>query len=648
MIEEILLALSGLPDCWLDSNDSWLDQHVLKSALDLHPGESEILARLLSLSKKSCRLRKFSRNSEFIFLRQELGDRPENNEKFSGYYEAILARSIDGILVDFTKILCDLETSIKNDVSKRNLMFLLSEIEPFFSVFDILLQILDEISDRRVKGCALLKLIYSNVNNHVPIVGVELNKIRRNLCKIFAEQLTEFLKFGRLTDKYDEFFISCAQSSDEHHVKDDFRPAFVSDHLCSKICFIGEKMMLINSENNIDLLLKNNLSDNDNEDLNEIRRILVAENFDPQLLNEPIENLHKCLSKKLWKSITKDEFTDVSLRSNNNKNIFNILSDIRNFYFLGNGELFMNIIDQLDNYSFSDIQQKASFSTNYSTSIDSAKYTSSGNLKNTINNLKVEHLNRLLSQYFKTGDETNDTTFCLKFDLAKCQTNIGNENSNFVDFWSGFDVSLDIGSRLRPIFNQRNMQICEKIFKLLFKVRYIHNNLHKSWLELLKNKTPVFRRDFFEANNLMLFFVDNLHFYLQVDILDGFYKQLIDDLKGDVDDYQKAKIIIDEFFQQNLTNSCFLECKELSKIIDGLLDNCLQYAKFVVENFKKNEVDQRSEMEKFEELFTGYKRRASLFFKILSNPRRHLINPQLGQLLQRLDMNGYFSNFNLF
>lgn len=349
------------------------------------------------------------------------------------------------------------------------------------------------------------------------------------------------------------------------------------------------------------------------ENCAEIRSILIGDDFDPIKLERPIERIRKALSEKLWSSV-------VNTTENNNESLFYCLNLIKDYFFLGKGELYLALIDEIDE-------------------------------KLVERNVDLNKIlqNSVLKMYGDDGTSIANDVFRMNFRKL-------DNSSSSIDGWDRYlDLSLTVSTKLKLIFDDQALTKCRQIFHFLLKIRRIQSGLNKCWTILLKRRrttiSTMVEGKIWRINNLMLFLINNLQYYLHVDVLDSFYKILLTELIHNVNEFQRASDLFNEFVRK-IGVSCFFESKEISKLIDGILGDCEKFAALIVGTDQKRFADdadcENNLGENIQKNFIEYERHSSLLFKILSTPKTHLNNPHLLQLLNRLDYNSYFSSTQIF
>jgi len=202
----------------------------------------------------------------------------------------------------------------------------------------------------------------------------------------------------------------------------------------------------------------------------QVRSILTAAEFDPHRLLEPVENIRKSIGETLWKIVTSEN-------QESRENLLVCLDCVRNYFMLGKGELFLALIDKFDS---------ALGAANESAGDRNA-------VKNKDLHLFVEKSFAKLCEEFADlsssafGPERQKGTA----DMVTLKLNCSVEGAamRVDEIVDHLELELTVGARLRPIFAPELLESCNRIFRFLFKVRYLSVSLFRCWTLLMKNKS---------------------------------------------------------------------------------------------------------------------------------------------------------------
>lgn len=138
----------------------------------------------------------------------------------------------------------------------------------------------------------------------------------------------------------------------------------------------------------------------------------------------------------------------------------------------------------------------------------------------------------------------------------------------------------------------------------------------------------------------MAFLVDNLQYYLQVDVLEAQYTQLVEKINS-TRDFESIRLAHDQFVTTLMAQS-FLLMKPVSHCLDEILNLCQSFSSLLLQ--MGNTGLSERELAQIENITKTYERQTVLLFQILSSVRSHQASPHLAQLLLRIDFNKHFSS----
>ena len=139
----------------------------------------------------------------------------------------------------------------------------------------------------------------------------------------------------------------------------------------------------------------------------------------------------------------------------------------------------------------------------------------------------------------------------------------------------------------------------------------------------------------------MSFLINNLQYYLQVDVLESQYTQLMKKLQ-ESKDYETVKAAHYEYLN-DLHGQCFLNMKPIIRSLDDIFNLCLQFCN-MINNSEAGEIN----FDDVSSMVINFRRFAVFLLTVLRGVKRKLLNSKylvnLAQLLMRIDYNQYFSN----
>ncbi|XP_038275600.1 gamma-tubulin complex component 4 isoform X3 [Dermochelys coriacea] len=207
--------------------------------------------------------------------------------------------------------------------------------------------------------------------------------------------------------------------------------------------------------------------------------------------------------------------------------------------------------------------------------------------------------------------------------------------------WAALGLSYKVQWPLHILFTPAVLEKYNVVFKYLLSVRRVQAELQHCWAlqmqrkHLKSNRTDAIK---WRLRDHMAFLVDNLQYYLQVDVLESQFSQLLLQINS-TRDFESIRLAHDHFLS-NLLAQSFILLKPVFHCLNEILDLCHSFCSLVSQNL--GPLDERGAAQ-LSILVKGFSRQSSLLFKILSSVRNHQINSDLAQLLLRLDYNKYYT-----
>ncbi|ETE71202.1 Gamma-tubulin complex component 4, partial [Ophiophagus hannah] len=208
--------------------------------------------------------------------------------------------------------------------------------------------------------------------------------------------------------------------------------------------------------------------------------------------------------------------------------------------------------------------------------------------------------------------------------------------------WAALGLSYKVQWPLHILFTPAILEKYNVVFKYLLSVRRVQAELQHCWALQMRCKCLESRRTDaikWRLRHHMTFLVDNLQYYLQVDVLESQFSQLLQQINS-TRDFESIRLAHDHFLS-NLLAQSFILLKPAFHCLNEILDLCHSFCSLVSQN--RGPLDERGTAQ-LSILAKGFSCQSSLLFKILSSVHNHQINSDLAQLLLRLDYNKYYTH----
>ncbi|KAH8306684.1 hypothetical protein KR044_006527, partial [Drosophila immigrans] len=470
-----------------------------------------------------------------------------------GYYLKNFAKGIENALEDYYNEIARLESHYQKN-STNSLLCIHNALETQKPVILILRKLIIDARIQKLHGCGLLQ----NLRNQQYDQGnVRMNHIFATITKpiklVFYSHLAHWLLLGMIDDPYTEFFISYKQSNEnedktsseksmtsstylslvseediwQYEINMTQLPSFVSSVLAEKVLFVGQTVLVFKMDRrrhrseSWTTKAQGSLCDDVSElwdgkesvfskmieDLNDENRIDVLR------LESVINDIKKFVSQRL---------SDIAVIEDN---LVRQMCLIKDFYLLGRGEFYLEFLRQLH------------AGTKGFSNKNSKSYTRAF---------------EIASNEMGIVDELENFTLSVQK-----HSNDLEENCEF-GIWQNLHLKYKYKWPLNLLFSPTTIERYNNVFRHLLIIRKLQYDLHLIWARhkwVAKIGTPVDVK-IMNFRNHLTFFLDNLQYYIQVDVLESQFSILINVIqnKADFEEIQRAHSV----FLANVLSQCFL------------------------------------------------------------------------------------------
>jgi len=323
---------------------------------------------------------------------------------------------------------------------------------------------------------------------------------------------------------------------------------------------------------------------------------LNLEDGGPRAL-EPLERLlssmHRVASEQLWRQL-------------HSSGMLKLLSDIKAFFFLGRGELFHSFLQAARPY---------------------------------MDEVPPAHLD--VQQLLQASAPDSLESILRSLHLSWAARSPG---SSAYEAWRSLRLDMTIDWPLQLLVQPTHVQRYNQLFNFLLLVKRVQMELHAAWnAQTQCGRLPAADRavlmPLWRLRAHMAFLVDNLQYYLQVDVLEVQWQSLTHVAKTCADFEQLT--IEHEKCLEAMRTQCFLHAGSVSAALHEIFRLCLTLCRML----SYADVGIRAEAtyhEQFSSVSREFSRQSGFLFSFLSNISSPQASPHLGQLLLRLDFNNFF------
>ncbi|KAJ8929921.1 hypothetical protein NQ314_017330 [Rhamnusium bicolor] len=669
MIHEALFYLWNSPGDGdtLEKNE-WT--HLFELQDFLHPGEQKLLQIIVEIAMDYYKIVAFNKSLLNKTPSVEgLKVVTSSNENIAvnavvptGLYINAFCSGVHKVLEGYRKETIKLEDMLLQN-PQLSLTFILSSVEKYRNLFQILLSMIQVIEKDNVHGCLLIGRLHKYIYCGMDQIASAADVIIQSINTIFYRHLCNWIIYGDLVDAFREFFIIDGKAADEDflypeqlvqssvdstgnlslykksrvrrppqvrhfYINWNMVPLFISEDTAESILFMGRIVWIVrndpkkSSDDSYQIKYKRDIWEG--KDIEYYRKVqaLESQTYNNIEFQKAIEECRIKLTKYLWSVMLEEG------------NLVEHLQLIRDYYALGRGELFQQFITVAENH-----------------------------IKDTTSNSIIQNLNFIFLETARKIYGENDKTY-LKFELTSSNSDVTRSNP-----WARLQINFEIKWPLHIVFHPKVMELYNKLFCYLLRLRKTQIDLHKLWAQHVARKQRIDRRVWTLRQNLM-FLVNNLQYYLQVDVIEAQFSLLLKAVQN-ANEFEDIIKVHHEFISNLLAKTFVLTPDEehtyknkhrlyqipavqfevpskVYNVIIRLLELCDEFC--IVASTWDAELTEPE----LEELETFQKRSDtvidSLLF-ILYSLHEKVSGQHLLQLLSQLDFNRYFSknkpDFNL-
>ncbi|XP_048722559.1 gamma-tubulin complex component 4 isoform X2 [Caretta caretta] len=405
-----------------------------------------------------------------------------------------------------------------------------------------------------------------------------------------------------------------APSLKQFSLRVEMLPSYIPVRVAEKILFVGESVQMFENQN-VNLTRKGSILKNQEDTFAaELHRLKQQPLFSLVDFEAVVDWIRSTVAEHLWKLMVEES------------DLLGQLKIIKDFYLLGRGELFQAFIDTAQHMLKTPPTAVTEHDVNVAFQQSAHKV-----LLDDDNLLPLVHLT---IEYH--GKEHKDASQAREGPSRELSPREAPTSG-----WAALGLSYKVQWPLHILFTPAVLEKYNVVFKYLLSVRRVQAELQHCWAlqmqrkHLKSNRTDAIK---WRLRDHMAFLVDNLQYYLQVDVLESQFSQLLLQINS-TRDFESIRLAHDHFLS-NLLAQSFILLKPVFHCLNEILDLCHSFCSLVSQNL--GPLDERGAAQ-LSILVKGFSRQSSLLFKILSSVRNHQINSDLAQLLLRLDYNKYYT-----
>uniref|UniRef100_A0A674PKI7 Gamma-tubulin complex component n=1 Tax=Takifugu rubripes TaxID=31033 RepID=A0A674PKI7_TAKRU len=599
MIHELLLALSGYPGTIF----TWNKRTGLQVSQDLpflHPSETSVLNRLSKLGSDYMRFTEFIEQHTGHVHQQEHHMNQQNQTVLHGIYLRAFCTGLDSMLQPYRQALLDLEREFLGD-PHLTISHVNYKLDQFQLLFPSVMMVVETIKSQKIHGCQILETVYKHSCGGLPPVRMALEKILAVCHGVMYKQLAAWMLHGLLLDQNEEFFVKQGPSAggaaaNQEEEEEDLGLGGLSGKQLREL----QDLRLIEEENML---------------APSLQQFSLRTEMLPSYI--PIRVAEKILfvgeSVQMFENHTHGPSRAGSILKHQEDTFATELHKLK----------------QQPLFSLVDFE----------------------NLIDRIRSTVAEHLWTLMVEESDLLEQLKVLPLTILF-IGKSRVATGPRDGATPPQdtsprevpptgWAALGLTYKVQWPLHILFTPAVLEKYNVVFRYLLSVRRVQSQLQHCWaLQMQRKHLKSTQMDAvkWRLRNHMAFLIDNLQYYLQVDVLESQFSQLLQQINS-TRDFESIRLAHDHFLS-NLLAQSFILLKPVFHCLNEILELCQSFCSMVSQSMAP--LDERGTAQ-LDLLVKGFRRQSSLLFKILSSVRNHQINSDLAQLLLRLDYNKYYT-----
>lgn len=327
-------------------------------------------------------------------------------------------------------------------------------------------------------------------------------------------------------------------------------------------------------------------------------------------LERLLARMHRTSSALLWRHLTLE------------CGLLDLLTAVKEFYLLGRGNIFHTLLEELRPLMANapspllDLQAVLGIAT-------------SGEPADA-------HLQSLRLSFADAADGADG-------DASRGAGGVAGATSPY-ELWRRLSIELHVGWPLELLVHAKARARYGQLFRFLLLVKRVQMELHAAWATQTQSGTlPTEQRalllPLWRLRAHMAFLIDNLQYYLQVDVLEGQWQGFMR-TAATCQDFEELAAA-HEACLSALHAQCFLQASSVSSALHQIFQLCLSLCRMLsyAEAGARAEATYRSQ---FATVSREFSRQSAFLFAFLSNMSSPQQSPHLSQLLLRLNFNSFF------
>uniref|UniRef100_A0AAQ4PIE6 Gamma-tubulin complex component n=1 Tax=Gasterosteus aculeatus aculeatus TaxID=481459 RepID=A0AAQ4PIE6_GASAC len=576
MIHELLLALSGYPGTIF----TWNKRTGLQVSQDLpflHPSETSVLNRLSKLGSDYIRFTEFIEQHTGHVHQQEHHTNQPNQTGLYGIYLRAFCTGLDSILQPYRQALLDLEREFLGD-PHLTISHVNYKLDQFQLLFPSVMVVVESIKLQKIHGCQILEMVYKHSCGGLPPVRMALEKILAVCHGVMYKQLAAWMLHGLLLDQSEEFFVKqgpsaggaaanqeeeeedlglgglsgkqlrelqdlrlieeenmLAPSLQQFSLRAEMLPSYVPIRVAEKILFVGESVQMFENHNHNPSRAGSILKHQEDLFATELHRLKQQPLFSLVDFENLIDRIRSTVAEHLWTLMVEES------------DLLEQLKIIKDFYLLGRGELYQVFIDLAQHMLKAPPTAVTEHDVNVAFQQAAHKVLLDDDSLLPLLHLTVDY----------QGKDSKEVTG--PRDGATPPQDASPREAPPTG-WAALGLTYKVQWPLHILFTPAILEKYNVVFRYLLSVRRVQSQLQHCWaLQMQRKHLKSSQTDAvkWRLRNHMAFLIDNLQYYLQVDVLESQFSQLLQQINS-TRDFESIRLAHDHFLSNLLAQSFIL------------------------------------------------------------------------------------------
>jgi len=211
--------------------------------------------------------------------------------------------------------------------------------------------------------------------------------------------------------------------------------------------------------------------------------------------------------------------------------------------------------------------------------------------------------------------------------------------------WQRLTLHLDVPWPLQLLVDAGSLDRYKSLFRFLLLVKRVQMELHGAWSSqtecgALSAAQRALLMPLWRLRANMAFFIDNLQYYLQMDVLETQWLELTR-CATTTSDFEQLRAAHENALAA-LTSQCFLQVGSVAAALDQIFQLCLSLCRMLTYAEVGMSRSHERYLEQFATLSREFGRQSAFLFTFLEHMALPQASPHLAQLLLRLNFNHFF------